>query len=58
MIRNCYECDYCEALETKGGAHIHLCLDEDGAFLQEVGLCGYCGEPDDDDYDCSGLVED
>lgn len=33
MIRHCYECDYCEPLETKHGAHIHICLDEDGAFF-------------------------
>lgn len=58
MIRNCCNCDYCEPLETKGGAHIHLCLDEEGAFLQEVGLCGYCGEPDNDEHAYSGLVED
>lgn len=58
MIRHCYNCDYCEPLETKGGAHIHLCLDEDGAFLQEVGLCGWCGSSEDEDEQHSGLLEE
>lgn len=49
MIRFCSECEGCKILETVQGNIIHVCLDEEGgAYLQEVGLCGWCGEIDEE----------
>ena len=46
MIRFCSECQGCKLVETVQGNTLHICLDENGgAFLQEVGLCGWCGDP-------------
>lgn len=49
MIRFCSDCEGCKILETVQGNTIHVCLDEEGgAYLQEVGLCGWCGEDDEE----------
>lgn len=52
MIRHCSECAGCTLIETVQGRQIHICTDEEGgAFLKEVGLCGFCGEEDDEEKD-------
>lgn len=42
-MRYCADCDGCRLITTVQGNTLHICLDETGgAFLQEVGLCGWC----------------
>lgn len=49
MIRFCSECKGCTLMETVQGRSLYICLDEEGgAFLQEVGICGWCGEIEDE----------
>lgn len=50
MKRECASCKGCLPIDTIAGSHIYICIDESGgAFLQEVGPCGWCESEEEEE---------
>lgn len=55
IIRYCSECEWCKSLEGSDGEIYHFCMDtEGGAFLEIIGILGWCTVDAEDENEETG----